>query len=86
MRTLLSSLILLAVIAAVAVPASARRLTCEQVRAAGASGRSAEEVATTFATTTVRVAACARIEEGRQRHAGARARFYQRRAERGLAN
>lgn len=56
-----------AAVCLLAGPAAADRATCEDLLSARAVGQSDEEIAAQFRTTTVRVEACARIAEQRQR-------------------
>ena len=56
-----------AAVCLLAGPATADRPTCEDLLSAREVGRSDEEIAADFRTTTVRVEACARIAEQRQR-------------------
>jgi hypothetical protein len=82
-RTLVCALAAGAVLSA-AGPVRAIRPACEELLAARSAGKSAEEVAKAFGTTTAKVTACERFEEQRQRLANQRMNFYFDRAERGL--
>lgn len=60
-------LVTAAALALHAGPAVADRPTCEDLLSARALGQSDEQIAATFRTTTVRVAACARVAEQHER-------------------
>lgn len=87
MRTLSRSLACAVGVAAVfatLAPALAVRPGCQEMLAARYAGKSVEQVAETFGTTSARVQACERFEEQRQRLADRRSDFYWDRALRGL--
>jgi hypothetical protein len=65
-------------------PVLARQSTCDEIVAARDAGRSDAEIAQGFGTTRARIAACARIEQQRERLSAVRDRFYARRADHGL--
>jgi hypothetical protein len=56
-----------AVVLVLAGPAAADRPSCEDLLSARALGKSDEQIAATFRTTTVRVQACARVAEQHER-------------------
>ncbi|MBX3023861.1 hypothetical protein KF840_03025 [bacterium] len=62
-----SLLVAAAGLALLAGPAAADRPTCEDLLSARALGQSDEQIAASFRTTTVRVAACARVAEQHER-------------------
>lgn len=62
-----SLLVVCATVVAVAGPAVAERPACGDLLSARQLGRSAEEVAREFRTTSVRIAACERVAEQHER-------------------
>lgn len=66
----------------VAGPAAAERPTCEDLLSARDLGQSAEQAASDFRTTSVRVEACARVAEQHERLAAQRRQVAAARAER----
>lgn len=84
MRSIRAGSLLVAILAAllVAGPAAAERPTCEDLLSARQLGQSAEQVASDFRTTRVRVEACARVAEQRERLAAQRQHVAAARAER----
>lgn len=84
MRSIRMGSILVAVLAALAVvgPAAAERPTCEDLLSARQLGQRAEQVASDFRTTRVRIEACARVAEQHERLAAQRQHVQAARAER----
>jgi hypothetical protein len=60
------------VVLAVAGPAAAERPTCEDLLSARQLGRSADQVASAFRTTRIRVTACERLAQQHERLAAQR--------------
>ena len=82
-RFLLSALVLAGMLS-VAAPAAAIRLSCEELAAQRAAGRTDEEIIQTFGTTKARLAACDRLADQSERFEKERQQFHQERADAGL--
>ena len=69
MRSIRMASVLVAALAVLAFagPAAADRPTCDDLLSARALGQSAEQVASTFRTTRVRIEACERLAEQHER-------------------
>jgi hypothetical protein len=86
MQGVIMGVVTLVAVLALAGPAAAIRLSCDEVVALRQAGRTAEVIAQTYGTTRARVAACESLAQQNERFAARRDRFNLLRDERGLAH